>query len=68
MANWVTYTITVENKYKYLVDDNKKHVYWLKDDAGVYSLDGKTKYGFLKWYKDNWYEIKGLSYLAYVEK
>lgn len=71
MANWVTFVITVDGKHKYLAninDNNKKPVFWLKDNDEVWSVDGKTKWGYLKWYKDRWYEVKDIGYLAYVEK
>lgn len=68
MAKWVEYTIKIDGRYKYIVDKNGNHVFWLKDNDEVWSVDGKNKCGYLKWYKDNWYEIKDINYLAYVQK
>lgn len=67
MANYVEYQVTSENNYKYVVNGNTK-VFWLKNEYEVWSLDGRNKLGYLKHYKDNWYKIEGISYLAYVEK
>jgi len=68
MGTWVEYTIKAEGGHTYIVKNGKDYVFWLKDHDEVWSVDGKTKWGYLQWYKENWYEIKGINYLAYVLK
>ena len=68
MGTYVEYTIKEDGRYKYIVDDRGRQVFWLKDDDQVYSVDGKTKLGYLKWYKDDWYEIMGIRDQIYVKK
>ena len=66
--DWVEYKISTYRGHKYIVDDDGNHIFWLKDNGEVWSTDGKTKHGFLKYYDKDWDEIKGISYLAYVKR